>query len=540
MTPRPARRSRRLVPASGPDGWLSPPTTVSRLHGAAAGTVSAATTLAAGQLGAALVPDAISPVIGAARAVVAATPTSLREALVSRAGTADKPALLAGVTVVVLLLGAVVGVRARTSRATGRAGVLLLATVAFVVTATRPGVHAAASGLVLLAAATLGGAVLELLLPADNNHRPSTAEPDLHDLSVDRRRFFVRSGAVLAGAAWALAGARSLGAARSVEAIRAAVRLPDPGRRAAGVIPAAPVVPGVTPLVTSNALFYKIDTAIGGDPQVDPAAWSLSIGGLLDRPLTLSYADLLAMPQTETWATIGCVGNDVGGPLVGTARWQGVLLADVLRAAGPRAAASQVAMTSVDGYTGAFPLTIALDGRQALIALGMNGEALPVAHGFPARVVVPGLYGYESAVKWLARVDLVDDSYRAFWVQRGYAKAAPFRTQSRIDIPADGRTATRDGAGNVVVAGMAWAPHRGIAQVEVSIDGGRWQPATLAPDLLGPDTWRPWTWQWHATPGPHQLRVRATDATGETQPGRPRGVLPDGATGWHTITVTVA
>lgn len=540
MNPRPATPPRRLVLASGPDGRVSPPTTVSLLHGAAAGTVSAATTLAAGQLGAALVPAATSPVIGAARAVIAATPTSLHEALVSRAGTADKPALLAGVTVVVLLLGAAVGVRARTSRATGRAGVLLLATVAFVVTSTQPGVHAAATGLVLIAAATLGGAVLELLLRSDGNDRLSPAEPEPNDPSVDRRKFLVRCGAVLAGAAWALAGARSLGAARSVEAIRAAVRLPDPGRRAAGVVPASPDVPGLTPLVTSNDRFYKIDTAIGGDPQVDPGDWSLSIGGLLDRPRTLTYAELLAMPQTETWATIGCVGNDVGGSLVGTARWEGVLLADVLRAAGPRAAASQVAMTSVDGYTGAFPLTFALDGRHALIALGMNGEALPVAHGFPARIVVPGLYGYESAVKWLSRLDLVDDSYRAFWVQRGYAKAAAFRTQSRIDVPVAGHLATRDGAGDVLVAGMAWAPHRGIALVEVSIDHGSWQPVTLAPDLLGPDTWRPWTWHWHATPGTHELRVRATDATGEIQPGRPRGVLPDGATGWHTVDVTVA
>ena len=307
---------------------------------------------------------------------------------------------------------------------------------------------------------------------------------------MSRRAFLLRAAAVLAGTSAAYAEATRLTAARSVEAIRALLRLPHPGRPAPAVADGAdPAVEGRTPLVTPNNHFYKIDTAIGGDPQIDPAQWDLTLGGLIDRPRSLTYADLLAMPHTEAWITISCVGNDVGGPLVGTARWQGVLLADLLRAAGPRTSAPQVAMTSVDGYSGAFPLSAALDGRNVLIALGMNGEPLPVAHGFPARVIVPGLYGYESAVKWLARVDLVDDGYEAFWVQRGYAKAAQFRTQSRIDVPADGAVVTRRADGTVTVAGMAWAPHRGITGVDVSVDGSAWRRTKLAPDSLGPDTW---------------------------------------------------
>ncbi len=522
---------------------------------ASSGAVAAAAALSATELGAALVPGAPSPVLALARTVIASTPTRLREVLVSSAGTADKPALLVGIVAVVLVLGALVGVCARASRAVGRAGVLLLALVAWVATLGQPGGSAGPSGLVLLAAAVLGLAVLDVLLPDRPDPRrartptgPNAAATEAAGPAVlrgssgplGRRAFLQRSGGVLAMAAGGTVIARSLAARRSVESVRAAIQLPRPGRRASAVPTGAESgVAGTTSLVTPNARFYKIDTAVGGDPQVDPGAWSLHLGGLVDRPARFTYADLLAMPQTEAWITVGCVGNDVGGGLIGTARWQGVLLADLLRAAGPRQGAAQVVGTSVDGYTGAFGLPLALDGRNALLALGMNGEPLPVAHGFPARLVVPGLYGYESAVKWLSRIDLADDTYRAFWVTRGYAKQAVFRTQSRIDVPRADSTLTRDPTGHVQVAGMAWAPHRGVTRVEVSVDSGPWRTAELAAGTLGPDTWRPWTLTWAARPGTHQLRVRATDSTGETQPEPPRGVLPDGATGWHTVAVTV-
>lgn len=502
----------------------------SRRRAAGAGAVAAGSTLAAAQLGASLIPAATSPVLGVASLVIAATPPRLREVLVGSAGTADKPLLLAGVTVAVLGLGAVVGVRARDSRAAGRVGVLALAAAALLASLSRPGVAVAPTVLVVVAAAVLGTAVLELLLAP--RRQPVGA--------AGRRALLVRTGGVLVGSAAAVAASRFLVAARSVQSVRAAVSLPRPGRRAAE-LPAGggAAAPGRTPLVTSNARFYTIDTTLGGYPQVDPAGWSLDLGGLVDRPRRFSYDDLLALPQVEAWITLGCVGNNVGGNLVGTARWQGVLLADLLRAAGPHPAAAQVALTSVDGYTGSFGLASALDGRDAMVAIGMNGEPLPIAHGFPARLVVPGLYGYESAVKWLSRIDLVDNDFQAFWVQRGYAKEAVFRTQSRVDVPVDGRPVRRDADGTVLVAGMAWAPHRGLSRVEVSTDGGPWRPAELAPDLLGPDAWRPWSWRWQAATGTHTLSVRATDGRGLTQPGQPRGVLPDGATGWHTVVVVV-
>ena len=342
----------------------------------------------------------------------------------------------------------------------------------------------------------------------------------------------LRSSGLLVGVAAALAA----GSALSRRAADGLVRvLPAATRRA--VRPARPgsVLPGRTALVTSNADLYRIDTALVA-PVVDADAWSLSITGLVDRPRRFSYQDLQAMPQVEGWITLGCVGNEVGGPLVGTALWQGVLLADLLRAAGVRPEATQLVGLSVDGYTGAFPSALALDGRDALIAIGMNGVSLPVEHGFPARMVVPGLYGYESAVKWIEEVRLVDDTYEAYWVRRGYAKAAEFRTQSRIDLPRGGQGLP---PGPVTVAGMAWAPHRGVRRVEVRVDDGPWLTARLDQDELGPDAWRPWSLELPLAAGDRTLTVRATDGAGATQPAARTDVLPDGATGHHAVTVRV-
>lgn len=242
------------------------------------------------------------------------------------------------------------------------------------------------------------------------------------------------------------------------------------------------------------------------------------------------------MPQIEADITVCCVSNDVGGPLIGTARWQGVRLADVLRTAGVRADAEQVVGRSVDGFTAAFPLVLATDGRDALIAVGMNGEPLPVVHGFPARLVIPGLYGYVSATKWLSRITLTRfDPGQAFWVSRGWVPAGPIRTGSRIDVPRAGRPVR---AGPVTVAGVAWAQHRGIVAVQVRVDDGPWQQASLAPSL-GVDVWRQWRLLWDATAGTHRLTVRAVDGAGAVQPGRRQAPFPAGATGWHQVDVRV-
>ena len=334
-----------------------------------------------------------------------------------------------------------------------------------------------------------------------------------------------------------LAG-RALGGS-AAERARAGVRLPaattTPGASRVGAVGTELATPGLSPVITPTRDFYRIDTALVL-PDVDPANWSLRVDGMVDNPLTITFDDLLAMPMVEQVITIACVSNPVGGDLVGTAVWQGVPLADLLAEAGVRPGAEQLVGRSVDGFTVGFPTSAATDGRAALVAVGMNGEPLPVRHGFPARLVVSGLYGYVSATKWLSQIELTTwDGFDAYWIPRGWAKEAPVRTQSRIDVPTT-RATLRPGP--VPVAGVAWAPNVGIASVEVQVDDGPWQQAELS-EPLADDAWRQWQYVWDATPGLHRLRVRATDRTGATQPEGPRPVLPDGAEGWHTRRVTV-
>ena len=257
---------------------------------------------------------------------------------------------------------------------------------------------------------------------------------------------------------------------------------------------------------------------------------------MVDKPLNITYADLLARPQVERIVTLACVSNEVGGDLISNASWQGVLLADLLAEAGVQAGAEQVFSTSLDGWTCGFPVAAALDGRDAMIALGMNGEALPLEHGFPARLVIPGLYGYVSATKWLRTIKLTTwSAAEGFWVPRGWARDAPIKTQSRIDVPRDGE---RVAAGPTKIAGVAWAQHRGIEHVEVHIDDSPWQEARLATDVTD-DAWRQWVLDWDAAPGTHTIQVRATDKDGYTQTAEVARPDPDGATGYHTRSVKV-
>jgi DMSO/TMAO reductase YedYZ molybdopterin-dependent catalytic subunit len=298
---------------------------------------------------------------------------------------------------------------------------------------------------------------------------------------------------------------------------------------------AALSVRGLAPLVTPNADFYRIDTALG-TPTVPTEQWRLTIKGMVDNPMKLTFDQLLDYELIEADITLACVSNEIGGYLVGNARWLGVRLADVLADARVQAGADQLVGRSTDGFTTGSPLATVLDGRNSIIAIGMNGEPLPAAHGFPARIVVPGLYGYVSATKWLAELELTTfDAFDAYWVPRGWAAKAPIKTQSRIDVPRRGATVA---AGRVPVAGVAWAPNRGIAGVEVQIDDGAWQQARLS-EVVSKDSWRQWVYEWQATEGEHQIRVRATDDTGETQTERLASPRPDGATGWHTIPVSV-
>jgi DMSO/TMAO reductase YedYZ molybdopterin-dependent catalytic subunit len=292
--------------------------------------------------------------------------------------------------------------------------------------------------------------------------------------------------------------------------------------------------PGLTPLVTPNNEFYLIDTALV-KPRVDPGTWSMRIHGMVDRELTLTYQDLLDRADIVAPVTLSCVSNEVGGDLVGNAVWQGVPLAELLEEAGVRPGATQVASRSVDGWSCGFPTEAVWDGRTALVAIAMNGEPLPVDHGFPARLVVSGLYGYVSATKWLSEIELTTmEDFSGYWIPRGWSKLGPVKTQSRIDTPRRGGRVT---AGSpVAVAGVAWAPDTGISNVEVQIDDGDWQTAELG-ESLGSDAWRQWLVSWTPTAGSHRLRVRATDESGYTQTSEEAAPAPDGATGWHEVTV---
>ncbi len=496
--------------------------------------LAAGASLAVGRLGGAVLDGVADPVDAVGRQVIDRAPGRLRETAIGTLGTADKPLLTAGTVLVVLAVGGAVGLLSRSHRGWAAAAIGGLWAVGATAVAAVPGTTVPAAVLLAAGAALVGFLALDLLAPpgrpAGARRLPGPAGPE--PAVPTRRLFLTRAVGVVTLAGAAVAAGNVLGA-RALSRVRGV--LPVAGRRAVRP-PASTPVPGRTALVTTNAALYRIDTALG-TPAVDPDSWQLTLSGLVDRPLTFNYADLLRMPQVEAWITLGCVGNDVGGDLVGTVLWQGVLLADLLRLAGVQPPATQLVGRSVDGYTGAFPVALALDGRDALVALGMNGRVLPPDHGFPARLVVPGLYGYESAVKWLGEIQLVDDSYRPYWVRRGYAPYAEFRTQSRIDVP---RTGAAVAAGPVRVAGMAWAPHRGVRTAELQVDGDAWTAATLDPDVLGPDAWRSWSVELNLPPGQHTIAVRATDGRGQVQPAELRAVLPDGATGHHTVRVSAA
>ncbi|KZE95189.1 Sulfoxide reductase catalytic subunit YedY [Agromyces sp. NDB4Y10] len=323
---------------------------------------------------------------------------------------------------------------------------------------------------------------------------------------------------------------------RAVVAVRDALRLPAPVRRAAVPASAELGIDGLAPLITPNRDFYRIDTALNV-PQVDPADWRLRIHGMVDRELELTWDDLLALPLSESITTLVCVSNEVGGDLIGTAVWLGYPIRELLAEARPSADADMVLSRSIDGFTASTPLEALTDpGRESILAVGMNGEPLPLEHGFPVRMVVPGLYGYVSATKWVVDLEVTRfDRDRAYWSDRGWSERGPVKLSSRIDVPRQGQTVD---AGRVVVAGVAWHQHSGIAAVDVQVDDGDWQPATLA-TAVSADTWVQWRFEWDAASGPHTLRVRATSADGEVQTAEVAPVVPDGATGLHERRVEV-
>ena len=449
----------------------------------------------------------------------------MKEWVVATLGGADKPVLVATLVLVVLAGSAVAGVLEARRPPAGRVLVAAAGTLAAIAAVTRAGASALA---VLPSAAAIAAGILALavLLPTG----APTGTPG-------RRRFLAAVATwVLGGAAAAIAG-NALGAgARSAVGAIGRVRLPRPVRPLPPLpAGAAFAVPGLTPLVTPNPDFYRVDIALA-PPAVDPAGWMLEITGMVARPLRLSFRELLDRDLVAARLTLACVSNPIGGGLVGSATWLGLPVRQLLREAGPAADADMVLSTGADGFTAGTPLPALLDGRNALLAVGMNGVPLPQEHGFPVRLVVPGLYGYVSATKWLTRLEVTRfDRAEGYWTPRGWSAKGPVKLSSRVDVPRDGAVVQ---AGEVVVAGMAWEQHVGIARVEVALDDGPWQEAELSTAVTD-DWWRQWRWRWAAERGEHRLRVRATDRRGRPQVTRVADVAPNGATGLHTIHVRV-
>jgi DMSO/TMAO reductase YedYZ molybdopterin-dependent catalytic subunit len=364
--------------------------------------------------------------------------------------------------------------------------------------------------------------------------RPTGAPPAG---SPARRQFLVAAGVTAAAAAIGEVGGRSLATRKNVSVAQQSLRFPKAAE------PVAPLpggvnlpIPGISPFITPNGQFYRVDTAILV-PQVDPSNWQLRIHGMVAREITITFDQLLHRPLIEDYLTLCCVSNPVDGPYIGNAKWLGASLAALLREARPQRGADQLLATSVDGFTSGTPLSVVLDGRDALVAVAMNGTALPTEHGFPARLVVPGLYGYVSACKWVVDLEVTTfAAAQAYWVPLGWSAMGPIKTESRIDVPSNGSPVK---AGKVPVAGVAWAQHKGIEAVEARVDNGPWNEATLA-TVPGIDTWRQWVWEWDAAPGTHLIEARATDKTGYTQTSVVEDVAPNGASGYPSTQVTVS
>jgi DMSO/TMAO reductase YedYZ molybdopterin-dependent catalytic subunit len=488
-----------------------------------------------------------SPVVAVAQLVVRLTPGWLAHYLIGLVGQLDKPLLLLGIFIVLALLFAWAG---RLARRVWWAPVIVYGALTLVgAVAVSQERGSTAGDIVPVAVGFVTWLVtLSLLTEPLRNaelttsvvQAPTAVEPDRLEPSPPRsdhtrRTFVIRAGAIAIGAAVLGSAGRVVGRGRRlVEESRRLLRLPavtEPRVPAAARIG----LEGITPWQTSSANFYRIDTAFVV-PAIEPKDWSLRIHGKVDRELVLSYADLVERQFTEAWITLCCVSNDVGGNLISNAWWSGVRLADLLAEAGPQAGADALLQTSDDGWTCGTPLSAVTDGRNAMLAVAMNGAALPLEHGFPVRTVVPGLYGYVSACKWVVDIEVTNFSeISAYWTERGWSERGPVKIASRIDVPRSGADVP---AGAVSFGGVAWAQHTGIQGVEFSVDHGEWTAGHIAAVPNNDDTWVQWQGVAEVEAGDHSVRVRAIDKDGQVQTGVVHDVLPDGATGWHTSDFT--
>jgi DMSO/TMAO reductase YedYZ molybdopterin-dependent catalytic subunit len=518
---------------------------ISRPRAALAGILSVAAALGLSELLAGILSGATSLIAAVGQFVVDHQPPGAKDFVVSLFGTNDKLALEVLIVIVALGIGAGLAIAGRRWPLVPTIGFVAFGVIGFFAAIGDPLASPTLTGITAAVSTAAGLWVLDWLVRAATPPatavvrkqplRGSAAMPDWA-----RRTFLIQAAAVGVGATVAGAVGRTLLDRQSVSPGSGAPPLPPPSETVPALSPGedlSPGIDGLTPIVMPNSRFYRIDTALLV-PNVDASTWSLRIHGMVDRETTLTYAELSGLPMFEQYVTISCVSNEVGGDLVGNAKWTGVRLRDVLAMAGVQAGATQIVGRPVsdNDFTAGMPTAWVMDpSREPMIALKMNDEPLPRAHGYPARLIVPGLYGYVSATKWLAEIELTTlEAFDGYWVPLGWAKLGPILTQSRIDTPGSGANLKE---GRVPIAGIAWAPDRGIGKVEVSIDG-TWYPAmTSAP--IDDATWVQWVLYWDAKPGQHTIMVRATDGKGETQPQDPTPPAPDGARGWHTVGVLV-
>jgi DMSO/TMAO reductase YedYZ molybdopterin-dependent catalytic subunit len=518
--------------------WLKGPAAMAALAGVAA----AAVVLSVAELIGAFFTARATPVIALGSTFIDFTPPWMKDFAIATFGTNDKVALFVGMGLSIFLLACVLGVVAYRKWALGVAGVLLMGAVIVASVVTRASVKPL-DAIPTVLGTVAGLVVLRLLIaplwrlkswpeaPADTG----AEEPDRP--ATSRRRFFAAAGITVIGAGIAATGGRLLSAARSnISKAREALQLPAPATAAAAV-PAGVQSPaaGVTPWITPNGDFYRIDTALSV-PEINAGDWELRVHGLVEEEFRLTFQDLLDAHLIESHVTLTCVSNPVGGNLAGNARWLGLPIREVLKRARPKDGADMVLSTSIDGFSASTPLEVLQDDRDAMLAIGMNGEPLPLEHGYPVRMVVPGLYGFVSATKWVVDLEVTRfaDS-KAYWTQRGWSERGPIKTMARVEVP---KSFAKVPAGRVAIGGTAWAQTRGITKVEVQIDNNPWAAAVLSTEasLI---TWRQWSFDWEATPGPHYIKVRATDGTGEVQTDRRADPVPDGASGWQSVMVTV-
>lgn len=516
----------------------------SRRHGIAIGLLSTFAGLAAAELVVGLVRGAASPVVPVGQEVIDVVPPAVKDWAIDWFGTADKAVLILGTLFSLAVIGSVVGnLAVKGNRAAAYAVTVVVGLIGVFAVTMRP---APDFGKMLppIVGTVASLVVIWWLSPRDIGIAPADQGTDDDRSPALPRRNFLQ-GASTVGLLAVMAGSlgRVLRGRFEVGDERATLELPEP----TDTVPAAaqPVdgsgeptdfgIDEVESFVVPNDDFYRIDTALVV-PQVPKDSWRLRIHGMVDNELELTFADLLEREQIERYITLSCVSNEVGGGLVGNALFQGVRMKDVLDEAGVQPEATQVVSRSIDGWNCGSPTSVIMDGRDAMLAIAMNGEPLPAEHGYPVRLVVPGLYGYVSATKWVTEIELTRwEDFDGYWVPRGWSKEGPVKTMARIDRPGSGRSYDANGDGVIDIAGLAWAVHRGISRVEVSIDEGEWRECELA-GVPSDDTWRQWRYRWtDFSPGEHTVRARAYDNDGVPQPEEPKSVAPDGAQGYHRV-----